>query len=151
MDPAYYHPKYVENLRFLRTLPRVVPFGELIEFTTYGQVGSREFAKSGVRLLTPANLVTTKDGYVIGVDISSPERFVPPGSRNDPARSRLRKGDLLLSNSGVGCIGRPAVFYSDEPCNISQHINLIRVKGIEPEYLAAVSYTHLTLPTTPYV
>jgi len=141
LDPAYYHPKYTENLHFLNSLLNVVRFGELIEYTTYGQVGAREFAASGVRLLTPANLVTTKDGFATGVDIRSPERFVLPGSRNDPTRSRLRKGDLLLSNSGVGCIGRAAVFYSDEPCNISQHINLVRVEGIEPEYLAVYLQT----------
>jgi len=141
LDPAYHHPRYAENLRVLRAMPDVVTFGELIEYTTYGQVGGREFAQSGVRYLTPANLVTTPEGFVVGVDIRSPERFVAPGSRNDPARSRLRKGDLLLSNSGVGCIGRPAVFCSDEPCNISQHVNLIRVKGIEPEYLAVYLQT----------
>jgi len=141
LDPAYYHPKYSENLRALRNLPNVVEFGELIEFTTYGQVGTRVFARSGVRLLTPANLKTTDGGLVIGVDVYRPERFVAPGSRNDPARSRLRRGDLLLSNSGVGCIGRPAVFLSDEVCNISQHINLIRVKGVQPEYIAVYLQT----------
>ncbi len=78
---------------------------------------------------------------MVGVDVHHPERFVAPGSRNDPARSRLRPGDLLLSNSGVGCIGRPAVFLSDEPCNISQHINLIRVRRVEPGYLAVYLQT----------
>ena len=142
LDPAYYHPKYIENLRILESLPNVVKFGELIEYTTYGQVGAREYTESGVRLLTPANLTTTSDGYVTGINLHSPERFVKSGSRNDPPRSRLQKGDLLLANSGVGCIGRAAVVKKlDEPCNISQHINLIRVTGIEPEYLAVYLQT----------
>lgn len=141
LDPAYYHPKYIENLRILESLPNVVKFGELIEYTTYGQVGAREYTESGVRLLTPANLTTTSDGYVTGINLHSPERFVKSGSRNDPPRSRLRKGDLLLANSGVGCIGRAAVFKSDELYNISQHINLVRVKDIEPEYLAVYLQT----------
>ncbi|MCX6377805.1 MAG: N-6 DNA methylase, partial [Armatimonadetes bacterium] len=141
LDPAYHHPRYVENIRFLRSLPNVVTLGELTEYTTYGQVGRRELADSGVRLITPANFMMTEDGYVAGINVDSPEQFVAPGSRNDPPRSRLRKGDLLLVNSGVGCIGRAAVFPSDEPCNISQHINLIRVKGVEPEYLAVYLQT----------
>lgn len=149
LDPAYHHPRYVENIRFLRSrLPNVVTLGELIEYTTYGQVGRRELADSGVRLITPANFVMTEDGYTSGLDIHSPERFTAPGSRNDPPRSRLRKGDLLLVNSGVGCIGRAAVFYGDEPCNISQHVNLIRVRVIEPEYLAVylqTSYARLQI------
>ena len=140
LDSAYHDPKYTENLEALSSMPNVVRFGELIEYTTYGQVGAREYADSGIRLLTPANLIT-KDGLVAGIDIHSPERFVVPGSWNDPKRSRLRKGDLLLSNSGVGCIGRAAVFYSDESCNISQHINLIRLRDIEPEYLAVYLQT----------
>ena len=143
LDPAYYDPKFTENMEFLSSLPNIVLFGELIEYTTYGQVGTREYTESGIRLLTPANLTAN------GVSLS-PERFVAPGSRNDPQRSRLRKGDLLLANSGVGCIGRVAVFTSDEPCNISQHVNLIRLGlpdeasaklGIEPEYMAVYLQT----------
>jgi predicted RNA methylase len=148
LDPAYHHPRYVENTRFLQSLPNVVTLGELTEYTTYGQVGRRDLADSGVRLITPANFVMTEDGYTSGLDIHSPERFTAPGSRNDPPRSRLRKGDLLLVNSGVGCIGRAAVFYGDQPCNISQHVNLIRVRGIEPEYLAIylqTSYARLQI------
>jgi hypothetical protein len=144
LDPAYYDPKFTENVEFLSSLPNVVRFGDLIEYTTYGQVGSREYTESGVRLLTPANLTSS------GISLS-PERFVAPGSRNDPPRSRLQKGDLLFANSGVGCIGRAAVFYSDEPCNISQHVNLIRLHspdvasaksgGVEPEYMAVYLQT----------
>lgn len=134
LDPAYYDPRFTENVEFLSSLPNVVPLGDLIEFTTYGQVGSREYTASGIRFLTPANLTPN------GVSLS-PERFVAPGSRNDPPRSRLRKGDLLFANSGVGCIGRAAVFTSAEPTNISQHINLIRLKGIEPEYMAVYLQT----------
>ena len=141
LDPAYHHPKYVENARFLETLPNTVRFGDLIEYTTYGAVGSREYTASGVRLITPASFVMTEDGYASGLDMRNPGRFVAPGSRNDPARSRLRQGDLLFANSGVGCIGRAAVFHGDEPCNISQHVNLIRVKSVEPEYLAVYLQT----------
>jgi len=155
LDPAYYHPDFVENARFLESLPNVVWLGELIEFTTYGAVGAREYAESGVQLITPANLTLDGDGFVVGVNVHNPKRFVREGSRSDPPRSRLRRGDLLLANSGVGCIGRAAVFHSDEPCNISQHINLIRlippgppfdkvgtgVGSVEPEYLAVYLQT----------
>ena len=141
LDPAYYHPDFTENARFLSGLPAVVPLGDLIGFTTYGAVGSRKYSQSGVRYITPANLLLDDEGYTVGVGVHSPERFVAEGSHSDPPRSRLRRGDLLLANSGVGCIGRAAVFCSDEPCNISQHINLMRLAGIEPEYVAAYLQT----------
>lgn len=141
LDPAYYDARFVENRRFLESRPDTVPLGDLIEFTTYGAVGSREYSDSGVRYITPANLPLTADGFVAEVDLRHPGRFVPEGSRNDVPRSRLRGGDLLLANSGVGCIGRTAVFDSDEPCNISQHVNLLRFHGIEPEYVAVYLQT----------
>jgi type I restriction enzyme M protein len=141
LDPAYHHPKYIENQRFLESQPSVVSLGGFIEYTTYGQVGWRGLDGTGVRLITPANFVRTEEGLVPGIDVNAPSRFVSAGSRCDPPRSRLRKGDLLLVNSGVGCIGRAAVYASDEPANISQHINLIRLKGIEAEYLAVYFQT----------
>lgn len=141
LDPAYYDPAFVENVRFLESLPNIARLGDLIEFTTYGQVGRRNYSETGVRYLTPANLHPDADGLVAGIDLRDPERFVIEGSRNDPPRSRLQRGDLLLANSGVACIGRTAVFCSDEPCNISQHINLIRLSGIEQEYVAVYLQT----------
>lgn len=140
LDPAYYDAAYARNEVFLRSLPHVVEFGDLIEYTTYGQVGHREFSESGVRYLTPANLKPDADGLVPRVSLS-PERFVTPDSWNDPPRSRLKRGDLLFSNSGVGCIGRTAVFYLDEPANVSQHLNVIRVRAVQPEYLAVYLQT----------
>jgi hypothetical protein len=141
LDPAYHHPEYVEIIETLSGLPHIVALGDLIKFTTYGQVGPREYVSSGVRLLTPANLVVTPEGFTSGIDLRFPERFVQEGSRNDPARSRLHMGDLLLANSGVGCIGRPAVYYGGELCNISQHVNLVRLADIEPEYVAVYLQT----------
>lgn len=140
LDPAYHHPKYIENQRFLESSSNVTSLGDFIEYTTYGQVGWRDLDGTGVRLITPANFVKTEDGLVPGIDLDAC-RSVGAGSRCDPPRSRLRKGDLLLVNSGVGCIGRAAVYPSDEPANVSQHINLIRLKGIEAEYLAVCLQT----------
>jgi hypothetical protein len=104
-------------------------------YTTYGAVGSRAFRPSGVRYLTPRNLEPT------GVDLARRERYVAPGSRNDPPRSRLRFGDILLSNSGVASLGRPALFLEHDDCTISQHLNLIRVRGIDACFVTAYLHT----------
>jgi hypothetical protein len=100
-------------------------------------VGARHFVPHGVRYLTPRNLTPT------GIDVSRRECFVAPGGPNDPARSRLRDGDILLCNSGVASVGRPAIFTDgDGDWNIAQHINLIRVEGIDPFYVVAYLHTH---------
>lgn len=107
-----------------------------IRYTTYGAVGRRHFTPGGTRYLGPRNLTPT------GIDFSRQERYVSPGGPNDPPRSRLRDGDILLCNSGVASVGRPAIFtgYGQET-NIAQHINLIRVEGIDPFYVAAYLHT----------
>jgi type I restriction enzyme S subunit len=107
-----------------------------VRFTTYGAVGSRSFVSHGVRYLTPRNLIPT------GIDLRRQERFVAPGGPNDPPRSRLREGDILLCNSGVASVGRVALFWGcPGDTNIAQHINLIRIDGIDPFYVAAYLQT----------
>jgi type I restriction enzyme S subunit len=66
---------------------------------------------------------------------------VAPGSRNDPPRSRLQYGDILLSNSGVASLGRPALFLERGDFNISQHLNLIRVQGIDTCFVTVYLHT----------
>jgi hypothetical protein len=106
-----------------------------LRFTTYGAVGARSFQPAGVRYLTTRNLTPT------GVDLSRNQRFVAPDGHNDPPRSRLQAGDILLSNSGVASLGRPALFLAGGDCNISQHLNLIRVAGIDACYVTAYLHT----------
>lgn len=108
----------------------------LIRYTTYGAVGSRRFAIEGTRYLGPRNMTPT------GVDFGRQERFVPLGGPNDPARSRLEEGDILLCNSGVASVGRAAIYHGFQgAANIAQHVNLIRVAGIDPLYVAAYLQT----------
>jgi hypothetical protein len=107
-----------------------------IHYTTYGAVGRRHFTPGGTRYVGPRNLTPT------GVDLRRQERYVAPGGPNDPVRSRLREGDILLCNSGVASVGRPAIFCGyPGPANIAQHINLIRVAGIDPFYVTAYLHT----------
>jgi N-6 DNA Methylase len=144
-SPQYWDPEVAEVLeRLERTAFPLQPLGRrdqdgrdvgFLRYTTYGAVGSRSFEPFGVRYLTPRNLTPT------GVDPSRRERFVTPGGHNDPARSRLLSGDILLSNSGVASLGRPALFLGEGACNISQHLNLIRVDGIDACYVTAYLHT----------
>ena len=65
------------------------------------------------------------------------EAFIDERSHNDPQRSRLVYEDLLLGNAGMGGLGKVAVFTDkDEKVNISQDIDLIRLKKINTYYVA---------------
>jgi hypothetical protein len=145
-NPEYWDVRTGEVLSSLREGPwPLAPLGRLdaagaeagfIRYTTYGAVGRRLFAPAGTRYVGPRNLTPT------GVDFRRQERFVPTGGPNDPVRSRLREGDILLCNSGVASVGRPAIFIGyPGAANIAQHINLIRVDGIDPFYVTAYLHT----------
>jgi hypothetical protein len=145
-NPEFWDSRTAEALAELAAGPwRLAPLGRLdsagreagfIRYTTYGAVGSRWFASAGTRYVGPRNLTPT------GVDFGRQERYVSPGGPNDPVRSRLEEGDILLCNSGVASVGRPAIFagYAG-PANIAQHVNLIRVAGIDPFYVTAYLHT----------
>lgn len=126
---------------------------------TYGQVGKREYPPVGttviqengsVKLLLPGTRRKEEREGVLylqvqnilrtGIDpYASPEqkRFVQKDSYNDPARSRVYPGDLLLVNSGIGSLGRCAVITDQYPyrlINISQHLTRIVLNKISPEW-----------------
>jgi hypothetical protein len=102
---------------------------------TYGQVGSRVLNPRGaVRYLQVINLRDT------GIDFAIKPDRVAEGSQNDPPRSRVRKGDILFTNNAFRgtdtLLGRCVVVPSDYgKLNISQHIDRIRVVGINPFYV----------------
>lgn len=122
-DADYWNPKFED--KFIRKFGHTL--GEYISFTTYGQVGHREYCKKGIIHLSPANLPVV-NGLITGIDYEVRKKYVIKDGHNDPVRSRLKYGDLLLSNSGVAATGRPAIFLDKGLyVNISQHINLLKL------------------------
>lgn len=136
---------------------KVIRFGQEVPGITYGQVGERVYPPKGTKFKISNGQVTLKlpDGTKVagvaylqvrnlrrtGIDIfaSPPEkRYIAEGSRNDPIRSRLMPGDLLLVNGGIGSLGRCAVAPNNIGLvNISQDIDRIVLEGIRPEWVVA--------------
>jgi len=132
----YWHPMYEENIKQLKS--SAYRLAELRQFVpegpagiTYGQVGTRKISEDGaVQYLQVVNIVPT------GIDIWIRNEKVDEGSPNDPERSRLRKGDILFVNQGVGSLGKTIVFLSDGKFNVSQHIDVIRPVGISSFFVS---------------
>lgn len=126
---------------------------------TYGQVGRREYPPAGttiqqvngsVRLLLPGTRRKEEREGVLYLQVQNvlrtgidpyaspePKRFVEKDSYNDPIRSRVHPGDLILVNSGIGSLGRCAVITAQYPyrlINISQHLTRVVLSGITPEW-----------------
>ena len=131
-DPAYWHPAY-ETLFDDCPWP-LRPLGDFIEHITYGPIiTGREppQVEQGVAIVHQGQV-----GYA-GVDLSE-AIVVPEGCEWDVARCRLRKGDLVIPRSGVGAVAknRLAFFWEDQPATVGSFVDLVRLKGIEPVYVA---------------
>lgn len=141
-NAGYFEERFRQNERKLRRL-RSVPLGDFIpeelpdgsKGITYGQVGARKLnPRGGVRYLQVINIRDT------GIDFAvKPDRVVE-GSHNDPERSRVRSEDVLFTNNAFRgtdtLIGRCIVVPRDYgKINVSQHIDRIRVDGIDPFYV----------------
>ena len=143
-DPGYYDHAFRENEKRLTELD-AVPLGQFIpeelpdgsKGITYGQVGARHLSPRGaVRYLQVINIRDT------GIDFAVKPDRVAEGSLNDPPRSRVLKGDILLTNTAFRgtetLIGRCVTVHRDYgKMNISQDIDRIRVMGANPYYVGA--------------
>jgi restriction endonuclease S subunit len=130
-DPQYWEVEFQNLLITLSKKYTTKLFGDIIDFITYGQVGSRIYSKKGtVRYIQTINITLT------GIDYFIKEAFIDEGSHNDPERSRIKYRDVLLGNAGMGGLGKCVIFLSRSvKVNISQDIDILRVKNINPFYV----------------
>lgn len=140
---------------------RVTRFGQTFPGITYGQVGEREYPPAGtkVRLRKGEIILELPSGETVrgvayyqarnlrrtGLDIfeSLPgKRYIVEGSHNDPLRSRIQNGDMLLIRSGIGSLGRCVIVTNHDALgNISQQITRIVLQGITPEWVVVFLQT----------
>lgn len=135
-DPEFYNPKYRPLFRDLKKR-KARPLGDFIEKKgiTYGQVGERKLSAQGtVRYLQVINIQET------GIDFSIKPDRIREGSHNDPVRSRVKIGDVLLTNTSFGgmsrLLGRCVAVVTDYgKMNISQDIDRVCLHRIDPCYV----------------
>lgn len=147
-NAGYFEERFRQNERKLQKL-RSVPLGDFIpeempdgsKGITYGQVGARKLsARGSVRYLQVINIRDT------GIDFAVKPDRVAEGSQNDPERSRVEQGDILITNTAFRgtetLIGRCVVVSRNYgKMNISQDIDRIRVRGINPYYVGTLLKT----------
>ena len=130
-DVSFWHPDFQNLIAKISNNYKVDLFGDYIESITYGQVGQRVYSEKGsVKYIQTINITSTGVDYLIKL------ATIDEGSHNDPLRSRLKYGDLLLGNAGMGGLGKVTLFVDkDIKVNISQDIDLIRCKNINKYYV----------------
>ena len=90
---------------------------------------------------TPATIAVYKAKEVGEFVIDAPEAFADAC----PQTKILHERDLLLTSSGIGTIGRAALYYATSPIGVAKaatvdnHVSIIRLKGdrLLPQYVCA--------------
>jgi len=109
--------------------------GEFVEHITYGPILTGAKARrveSG-----PVRVVGLREIRPTGLDLRNAMR-VREGSGRDLPRCRLKHGDIVFARSGAGSLlkGRLAVFGSTRPATVACFVDLVRLRGIRPGYVA---------------
>jgi hypothetical protein len=90
---------------------------------------------------TPNSIAVYKAKEVCEFVIDSPEAFAD----RCPQTKILREKDVVLTSSGIGTIGRAALYYGSSPkgaskaATVDNHVSIIRLKGdrLLPQYVCA--------------
>ena len=139
LDPSYWHPSHEALLSACRW--PTAPLGGFIRDLTYGPIVTGREAPS-----LPGGVPIVNQGQVrfCGVDLTDAPRVPLPSPWVSP-RSMLRAGDVVLPRSGEGSLGRHrvAVFLGDEPAGVGSFVDLVRLRGVSPFYVAAFLKSHL--------
>lgn len=131
-DPQYWHPEFQSMMSKISNKYELKTIDGFVDFITYGQVGKRIYDDKGsVDYIQTINIQET------GIDYEIKKAKIKVDSHNDPQRSRLKYGDLLLGNSGMGGLGKVVIFLDQKrKVNISQDIDILRFKNINQYYVA---------------
>lgn len=132
MDAGYWHPRFrVLDALFERVDSTTI--GALDPYMRYGAIvtGERPPETGGdVLRIDPSAFRPT------GLDWSKCVP-VPEGSQWDRPQARVAEGDLLFVRSGVGSIGRCAVFEGRRKAVAGCFVDIVRQQRLCPHYLCA--------------
>jgi hypothetical protein len=133
LDPGYWHPQYERVLADCAA--PLEPLGQYIAHITYGAIvtgRSPEPQQDGPLMIGQGAL------RHCGVDLSDCPH-IDPDSPWVLERTAVRRGDLLLARSGAGSLekNRLAVYHSDEPAVVDCWVDIVRLEGTDPDFVAA--------------
>lgn len=130
LDAEFYQPKFDELFkRIHENAEYVKTVGEMETFNARGL--QPVYAEHGT-------LAVINSRHILedGLDYESFERT---GDKfwDTQKKARVKRNDILVYTTGAN-IGRSQPYLSDEPALASNHVNILRIKGEEPLYVAFV-------------
>ena len=128
LDAEYYQPKYDE----LDAIIKKHPYKTIEVIQTFNTRGVQpDYIENG-----EVPVVNSKHILEDGLDYDNFEHTTKDflGSHE---RAKIGYGDILIYTTGAN-IGRAQVYLKKEPAVASNHVNILRVQGVNPVYLAIV-------------
>lgn len=128
LDAEHYQVKYDE----LELLIKATPYKSIAEIQQFNARGVQpDYVESG-----EVSVVNSKHILEDGIDYDNFEHTTTD-FLNTHSRAQIRYGDILIYTTGAN-IGRTQVYLKDEPAIASNHVNILRVQGVNPIFLAMV-------------
>jgi type I restriction enzyme M protein len=129
LDAEYYQKKFDELERQVMQTGDGVKLGTLLKLNKRGSQPTYIEDANGLPVLNSKHIRENK------IDFSDNRK----GDINETnAELVIRKNDVLINGTGVGTIGRCAVYMKDEPALPDNHITILRTNEIDPVFLAVM-------------
>ena len=128
LDAEHYQMKYDELEARIKTLPYKT-IAEIQQFNARGV--QPDYVEEG-----SVSVVNSKHILEDGLDYDNFERTTE-AFLSSHERAQIEYGDILIYTTGAN-IGRTQVYLKDDHALASNHVNILRVKGVNPIYLALV-------------
>lgn len=127
-DTEYWHPKF-DALSSGDPLGEYIPDGS--RGITYGAIitgKKNKHDEKGIPVIGAEQILFT------GINLTDSEK-TSPNSPWDPERSRAYERDLVFVRSGVGSLGKSAVYLGKDYINVGCFVDRIHLENISPLYV----------------
>lgn len=130
IDAEHFQPKYDELLQAIENNSEYIKL--VSEIQTYNTRGLQpKYTCEG-----SLDVITSKRILEDGLDFENFEK-TDHSNWDSQKKARIKKGDILTYTTGAN-IGRTAYYPLDKPALASNHVNILRIRGENPEYVAFV-------------
>lgn len=128
LDAEYYQPKYDDLFERLQKVDcKTIKEIQIINYRGF----QPEYVENG-----KIDVINSKHILEDGLDYDNFEK-TDELSFNNAVRAQVKYGDVLTYTTGAN-IGRTQVYLSEKKAMASNHVNMLRVKDVNPIYLALV-------------
>jgi hypothetical protein len=127
LDAEYYQPKFDDLKKRITATGHAIKLGNHLSMNKRGTQPIYTDSQLGLRVLNSKHIRENR------IDFSDTRLGI---SGNPTAELVIKKNDVLINGTGVGTIGRSAVYMRNEPALPDNHVTILRTNDIDPVFLS---------------